>query len=178
MVAKIRPVRVTRGGWCCAHLTRRSYKACAVARFRNQFARGQKTIGSHLNWSLVFLWSKMICFIWFCFTGGLYVLEMLSPILENLTKEMNRETVEQRRKLHCNTVSRVIWLTLIKLLVSSSQERVGFMLPWYLHLLWFYPTCFQPKFPWSEKKICALPLITKNICHCSPYLFPCFIFCD
>ena len=48
MVAKVRPVRVTRGGWCCARLTRRFFKACAIARFRNQFARGQKTIGSHL----------------------------------------------------------------------------------------------------------------------------------
>ena len=47
MVAKIRPVRVTRGGWCCARLTRRFFKACAITRFRNQFARGQKTIGSH-----------------------------------------------------------------------------------------------------------------------------------
>ena len=49
MVAKIRPVRVTRGGWCCARLTRRFFKACAIARFQNQFARGQKTIGSHLH---------------------------------------------------------------------------------------------------------------------------------
>ena len=49
MVAKIRPVRVTLGGWCCARLTRRFFKPCAIVRFRNQFARGQKTIGSHLN---------------------------------------------------------------------------------------------------------------------------------
>ena len=86
---------------------------------------------------------------------------MLSPILENLTKQINRETIEQRRKLHCNTMYSVIWLTLIELLVSSSQERVGLMLPWYLNLLWFYPTCsptcFQPKFPWSEKKIAPFP---------------------
>ena len=53
MVAKTRPVRVTRGGWCYAWLTRRFFKACAIARFRNQFARGQKTIGSHL---------KLLCF--------------------------------------------------------------------------------------------------------------------
>ena len=56
MVTKIRPVRVTRGGWCCARLTRRFFKACAITRFRNQFARGQKTIGSHLkgktSWSI------------------------------------------------------------------------------------------------------------------------------
>ena len=71
MVAKIRPLRVTRGGWCCAWLTRRFFKACAIARFRNQFARGHKTIGSHLNCCL--LWSKfvgllkIICpvFFWF-----------------------------------------------------------------------------------------------------------------
>ena len=49
MLAKIRPVRVSRGGRCCARLTRRFYKACAITRFRNQFARGQKTIGSHLK---------------------------------------------------------------------------------------------------------------------------------
>ena len=49
VAAKIRPVRVTRGGWCCARLTRRFFKACAIARFRNQFAHGQKTIGSHLK---------------------------------------------------------------------------------------------------------------------------------
>ena len=49
MVAKIRPVRVTRGGWCCARLTHTFFKACAITWFRNQFARGQKTIGSHLN---------------------------------------------------------------------------------------------------------------------------------
>ena len=52
MVAKTRPVRVTRGGWCYAWLTRRFFKACAIARFRHQFARGQKTIGSHLNGNL------------------------------------------------------------------------------------------------------------------------------
>ena len=49
MVAKIRPLPVTLVGWCCARLTRRFLKACAIARFRNQFARGQKTIGSHLK---------------------------------------------------------------------------------------------------------------------------------
>ena len=38
MAAKIRPVRVTRGD-----------VARDIARFRNQFARGQKTIASHLN---------------------------------------------------------------------------------------------------------------------------------
>ena len=40
---------VARGGCCCARLTRRFFKACAITRFRNQFARGQKTIGSHCN---------------------------------------------------------------------------------------------------------------------------------
>ena len=50
MVAKIRPVRVTHSGWCCARFTRRFFKACAIARFRNQFARGQKTIGSHFKY--------------------------------------------------------------------------------------------------------------------------------
>ena len=49
MVAKIGPVRVTRGGRCCARLTRRFFKACVIAQFRNQFARGQKTIGSQLK---------------------------------------------------------------------------------------------------------------------------------
>ena len=49
MVAKIRPVPVTRGGWCCAQLMHRFFKACAITRFRNQFARGQKTVRSHLN---------------------------------------------------------------------------------------------------------------------------------
>ena len=57
MVAQTRPVRVTRGGWCYAWLTRRFFKACAIARFRNQFARGQKTIGSHLNW-------RVLCVTW------------------------------------------------------------------------------------------------------------------
>ena len=49
MVAKTRPLRVTRDGWCYARLTRRFFKACAIVRFRNQFARGQKIIGSHLK---------------------------------------------------------------------------------------------------------------------------------
>ena len=49
MVAKIRPVRVTRGGWCCARLTRRFFIACAIARFRNQFVGGQKTIGGAMG---------------------------------------------------------------------------------------------------------------------------------
>lgn len=49
MVAKIRPVRVTRSGWCCARLMRRFFKAWAIAWFRNQFARSQKTTGSHLK---------------------------------------------------------------------------------------------------------------------------------
>ena len=53
MVAKTRPVRVTRGGWCNAWLTRRFFKACAIAPFRNQFAHGQKTVGSHLKWLLM-----------------------------------------------------------------------------------------------------------------------------
>ena len=46
MVAKIRPVRVTR---FARELRVDFFKACAIARFRNQFARGQKTIGSHLK---------------------------------------------------------------------------------------------------------------------------------
>ena len=45
MVAKIRPVRVTRGGWCCTRLTRRIFKACAITWFRNQFV----SVGSHLK---------------------------------------------------------------------------------------------------------------------------------
>ena len=49
MLTKIRPVRVTRGGWCCARLMRRFFKAWAIAWFRNQFARNQKTTGSHLK---------------------------------------------------------------------------------------------------------------------------------
>jgi len=49
MVAKIRPVRVTRGGWCSVWPTRRFFKDCAIAWFRNQFVWSQKIIGSHLN---------------------------------------------------------------------------------------------------------------------------------
>ena len=48
MAAKIRPVQVTHGTRG-TQLTRRFFKACVIARFRNQFARGQKTIGSHLK---------------------------------------------------------------------------------------------------------------------------------
>ena len=49
MVAKVRPVRVTR----VARDSRVDFfKACAIARFRNQIARGQKTIGSHLKHNL------------------------------------------------------------------------------------------------------------------------------
>ena len=45
MAAKIRPVRITRGD-VDFHVD--FFKARAIARFRNQFARSQKTIGSHL----------------------------------------------------------------------------------------------------------------------------------
>ena len=50
MAARIRPLRVTRGDVDVARDSRVDFfKARAIARFRNQFARGQKTIASHLN---------------------------------------------------------------------------------------------------------------------------------
>ena len=50
MTAKIRPVRVTHGDVDAAHDLRIDFfKARAIARFRNQFACGKKTIGSHLK---------------------------------------------------------------------------------------------------------------------------------
>ena len=48
MAAKIRSVRVTRGDVYVARDFRIDFfKARAIARFRNQFARGQKTTGSY-----------------------------------------------------------------------------------------------------------------------------------
>ena len=50
MASKIRPVRVARGDADAARDLRVDFlKARAIARFRDQFARGQKTIGSHLK---------------------------------------------------------------------------------------------------------------------------------
>ena len=50
MVAKIRPVRVTRSDVDVPFsLPHRFFKARAIGQFRNQFAHCQKTIGSHLN---------------------------------------------------------------------------------------------------------------------------------
>ena len=50
MAARIRPLRVTRGDVDVARDSRVDFfKARAIARFQNQFARGQKTIASHLN---------------------------------------------------------------------------------------------------------------------------------
>ena len=47
MAAKTRPVRVTRGGADAARDLRVDFlKTRAMARFRNQVPRGQKTIGS------------------------------------------------------------------------------------------------------------------------------------
>ena len=50
MAATIRPVRVNRGDVDAARDFRVDFvKARTITRFQNQFARGQKTIGSHLK---------------------------------------------------------------------------------------------------------------------------------
>ena len=56
MVAKIWPVRVTHGGWCCARLTHSFLKLAPSRDFKTSSRVVKKTIGSHLKYTTFALW--------------------------------------------------------------------------------------------------------------------------
>ena len=143
VVAKTRPVRVTRGGWCYAWLTRRFFKACAIARFRNQFARGQKTIGSHLKLSVFVVLrtatgSERFSYLT-CLLTAIFVLLIIFSLVKTITLTIWERPLPWRT--NClfpvsvrgskTLLAKAFYYTFTsKLLVSSVRKLLGQVLFW------------------------------------------------